>query len=353
MKLLRRRAALKTTFKDRVDEFWAWFPTVADELDDLIRNGTPQQVHAIVLPVAERTLPTLAWSFAPREDGDGHLFTVTGEGDRPRQLLAEYWHGGAVALAGWEFAGSVQPVGAARLGDLRLVVGGAEIDAAQMRLSLRADEDRRLVDVVAWHPAFPDLAEDARVQVVFLLLDEALGELSTGAMLGAVEALPHDAAATTVALPELRPTLRDVFADHEWPVGSPLELRSLYQFPEGLTGPRSDTIVGQSVIPQLVFAYAQGTRGPLLEGTGAFIASLAIDSARVLEGDAVSVRADIEDALDEELLATRSGRVLGGATGVEEIYVEMLLTDGLNSREIVGQVCDQLSLRDASRIAVM
>ena len=112
-------------------------------------------------------------------------------------------------------------------------------------------------------------------------------------------------------------------------------------------------MVGTTCISNLIFDFLNN-EGKLpkdpLEGTGAELAYIAIDSAIFSDGEQAAVRGNIEDAVGDALNADQSGRVLGGAFGINESYIDLLLLDGDNSRKLVQQTLDNLQLHGCSRI---
>ena len=95
------------TFKSRVETFWQWYPQVAEDFFQTIEDGDCKDLAPQVGDFMQRTLPTLSWVFGPGENG-GHSFTVTGEGEVPKQLLAEYWRACAPEIPKWTFHASRQ-----------------------------------------------------------------------------------------------------------------------------------------------------------------------------------------------------------------------------------------------------
>ncbi len=80
------------------------------------------------------------------------------------------------------------------------------------------------------------------------------------------------------------------------------------------------------------------------------MAYIAIDGSIFPDGEQTPVRGNIEDAVGDALEANLSGRALGGAFGVNESYIDLLLLDGDNSRQLVQQTLDDLQLHSRSQI---
>ena len=110
---------------------------------------------------------------------------------------------------------------------------------------------------------------------MFLLLDEAIGEFGTEMWLGAISAAPiigDDKTVTVATLPE---KIRQVNAYYQWEKLSPLQSYSGYEVKKQAKGPRGDTIVGLTCIPNIISDFLDN-KGKLkdnpLKGTGASFA---------------------------------------------------------------------------------
>ena len=80
---------------------------------------------------------------------------------------------------------------------------------------------------------------------------------------------------------------------------------------------------------------SKGELADPLKGTGADYVFVAFDVKILPKGNEVAIRGEIKDALDEALKSAASGRLLGGALGTENAYIDLLLLDGAASVEIV------------------
>jgi hypothetical protein len=342
-----------TTFKDRVTEFWDWYVRVADRFFETIEQGRCEDLTSEVSDFMQKTLPNLSWVFGPGEKG-GHSFTVTGEGVVPRQLLAEYWHSRAPEIPNWTFYGSRQPTPAEQLKDISIRVGQQEqVDVETFLLKTSVDDEAKAIDIVAWHPALERVPQEHHLQILFLLLDEALGEFGTQTWLGDIKIEPIASGEATKRLSDLPEFIQQVNRYHEWEKLPPLESFTLYEVHTQTSSRRGDTVVGTTCIPDIVFDFLEHN-GKLpqdpFEGTGAELAYAAIDGSVFPDGGQSEVRGRIEDALGNALANQLSGRTLGGAFGTGKSYIDLLLFDGANSRQIVQETFDELQLQGRSRI---
>jgi hypothetical protein len=341
------------TFKEQVGRFWNWYSQVADRLFETIERGRCQDLVAEVSELMEETLPQLAWVFGPGEGG-GHSFTVSGEGVVAKQLLAEYWQSRAPQIPNWTFYASRQPSPPEKLKSFAIRVGDeAQVDFDSLLVKTSVDEEAQVVNIVAWHPALKHVPEEHHFQILFLLLDEALGEFGTQTWLGEIHIEPIAQGKDTRPLVELPAFVRHVNEFYKWDKLPPLRSYTLYEAPEQTDARRGDTVVGTTCIPDLIFEFLENG-GELpedpLDGTGAEFAYVVIDGSVFPEGSQTDVRGNIEDALADALESELSGRTLGGAFGIDESYIDLILFDGDRSRMIVQEVLNSLQLSGRSRI---
>lgn len=337
------------TFRERVDVFWEWFPQVAERFFQTIEDGNCEDLVDEVSQFMGDNLPGLAWVFGPGEDG-GHSFTVSGEGMVAKQLLAEYWLSQEVPLNGWTFYQSRQP--SRQLDSIAVEIDDlGRVDTESMLIRTEVDPEHEVLDIVAWHPLFSELPEDHHAQLLFLLLDETLGEFGTQTWIGAIDIEEVDPSEVdgriTHRLKDLPKFINDIQRYHGWEKHSPIRSYTGYSIRTQQPVLRGDTIAGTTCIPRLVFELIE-EGGRLeedpLEDTGATLAYLQIDAAVFPNGDEAGVRHNIEEALEQALETEQLGRSLGGASGTDSSYIDLLLIDGERSRGAVEQTMQQLEL---------
>ena len=343
----------QTTFKDRITQFWQWYPTVADRFYQTIEAGRCEDLTEEVCDATQTTLPTMAWVFGPGENG-GHSFTVSGEGYLPKQLLAEYWHSRAVEVPNWTFHASRQPADEENLKGMSLGIGEREsVDTENFLVKPEVDNEAQKIHIVAWHALLEKLPEEHHFQILFLLLDEALGEFGTQTWLGQIKIEPFTPDDKTKSIASLPAFIKQVENYHQWEKTPPLRAYSLYEVPEQSNTRRGDSLIGTTCIPDVIFEFLEHggrlSEDPLPD-TGAEFAYVAVDGAVFPDGQQSEVRGNIEDVLDDALTSHLSGRALGGAFGLQESYIDLLLLDGDNSRTIVEQSLAALQLTGRSRI---
>jgi len=214
------------------------------------------------------------------------------------------------------------------------------------------DKEEEVIDLTVWHPMFPQLEERARWTVLFLFLDEVLGEIGTQNWIGNIE-MNDRQLANAIPLKELPAFVKQTQAQHEWTKGEPGQYWSVYQLPEGEeTFPRSDVMFGSTCAMKLTQEYmeAKGELEDPLEQSGADYVYVTFHPSILPKGREVEERGKIEDALLEALQSADSGLHIGSAFGTENVYIDLLLFDGEESLAIVQEVLREMKLPKGTSI---
>ncbi|HSI14397.1 MAG TPA: hypothetical protein VK961_20270 [Chthoniobacter sp.] len=337
LSLFKRKAAAvatEPTFKARVDRFWEWYASVGERFYHMIEEKRAPELPDEVSAKVNEVIDGFAWVFGPGEDG-GHSLTLSGEGNPHRQLLAAYWASRAPKLKGWTFYGSRQP--SHSVGDICLKVGADTFEARAVWLTPAINEETKHIDITAWHPLFPKLDERSRWTILFLLLDEALGEIGTLNWIGHID-INDQKLSGAIPLGELRAFTERVQAERQWRKGGPGEIWTLYRPNEDNSDQlRGDLFVGSTSVMPLIseFMEARGQLKDPLAGTGADYVYIAFNAGVLPKGEEADARGEIEDALSAVLEPAGSGRHIGGAMGRRYVYIDLLLFDGANSIALV------------------
>jgi hypothetical protein len=337
--LFRRKTSqpLEPTFRARVEDFWRWYAERAARYYQTIDNKDSASLEPEVSAKVNELLPRFAWVFGPGANDSGYSFTLTGEGNLHLQFLAEYWKRQAPPLEGWTFYSSRQP--STDLEGWRIEIGGQSFGALEFWLAPSLDQELQKIDITVWHPLFARLPEKDRWTVLFLVLDEALGEFGTQSWIGEIN-MSDQRLADAFPLKEL-PAFVKGQADAGWNKFAPTETFSGYQ----IKNPhdrfrRGDVITGTTCNMKLIAQFLESEdklEDPLAE-TGADFVFVQFPSEILPEGKQAETRGQMEDALHEALSQSGCGQQLGGAHGIRFAYIDLLLVDGIKSLEVVENV---------------
>jgi hypothetical protein len=231
-------------------------------------------------------------------------------------------------------------------------IGGRKFDPLEFWITPTVNREEEKLDIIVWHPLFEQMEERERWTVLFLFLDEVLGEYGTQHWIGEIKLDPKRLA-DSIPLEELRDFTQRLQSDTGWKKLPPGEVWTGYRMGEQHGHfLRGDVVAGSTLNMRLIDDYlnAEGLMEDPLAGTGADFVFVAFDRSILPQGGEVDARAKIEEAVDKELKASESGRHLGGALGTSNAYIDLLLFDGASSTEIVRQALREQGLPTGSSI---
>ncbi|HYF36147.1 MAG TPA: hypothetical protein VD994_12710 [Prosthecobacter sp.] len=329
--------AQEPTLKSNVTAFWAWFTANAERFYDTIENKNCSDLTDEVSAAFDRWLPDMAWVFGPGERRVGHSLTISGEGVQIKQLVAKYCIDRAPVLANWTFYASRQP--ADKGAEFTIGMDGDSFKASELWVATYVDDQEEVIDIQAWHPLFEKLGEQPSMTVLFLHLDEILGEFGTGQWIGEIK-LGNSRLKDAMPIWELKDYVERLKVEKGWRKNDPTECFSSWKTQPQKGFPRSDIFAGTARCFRLVgdYAHAQGPIEDPLRGLGVDLAYIRIDRLWFPAGKEIDARCDLEDEVAARLAADQGGLTLGGATGNDWMYIDLMLFDGEPSLELVKQV---------------
>lgn len=315
------------TFKQRVETFWKWYSAVAARFHDTIEAGKCGDLTSEMSERVHELLTGFGWVFGPGENGEGHSFTLTPEADEPRQHLAEYWLSKAPSLDGWTFYDARQP--GKTQGIIR--IKGNDFGSEEVWVTPKPNEENECFDITIWHPLFTDLPERDCYQIIFLWLDEILGERGTKRWIGKIEFSDTELKGA-IPLDELRDLAEKTKSTKGWNETQGDYCTYRHESQQG--GQRKDIYVGStccfSIVQDYFENYAPTADNPI-SGLGAHYVFLSLSLEDFPTEDEVDFRAAIEDRIEAQFTENQSGKLLGGAMGTTRAYIDLLIFDGENS----------------------
>jgi hypothetical protein len=336
------------TFKARVERFWEWFEGEASRIYGVIDAKQSDTLHDELTPKVQE-LGLNAWVFGPGANDVGHSLTVTGEGVLHRQLLAMYWASRAPEIAGWTFYPARQP---GKVKGITIKLDETNFDPMEFWLVPTVNVEDETIDLQVWHPLFRSMEDGQRYMILFLFLDEALGEYGTGQWIGQV-AFDSKQMGEAIPITEVKEFVERTRDANAWKELPPGESASLYTFEEPHNRFRRGDIMTIATMNSALLQDYLGAEGDLedpLKGSGADYLYVEIDADWLPEGEEVEKRGQVEDALDAALRNAQSGRLIGGALGVNSAYIDLMVFDGANSLEIIRGVLREIGAPKGSSI---
>jgi hypothetical protein len=335
----RNRYNPSPTYKQRVEQFYQWFAKRADDLDEGFNNGTvdSSELVAEMDPPLEALIGGLGWCFGPALDKAGHHLCLQASGNPHILQLTIIWSESCPDLARWEFH-PAKPR-SVELDGRSIQSGGFDFEFNTMQVALEPNDEREMPNIKIFHESFPEIDEDARLRMTFIMLDEALGELGTDAWLAAIEPstepLEH-----FVPMSELYERVCEFYELMEWKQPSERYEWTLLNFPEPddvPLFPQSDSLTKVTRCMGLVREYF-GSEGkfddPLLKHGAAYVC-LDVATDWFPDGDQANARGVVEEAIEKALEAENAGILIGGGMGLSRTYIDFLITDGSRSIELI------------------
>jgi len=167
---------------ERIAAFWSWWAENRPRLDAMLDAGDETGLAEALAPAVAAIDERLAWEIEPGRTA-GQALVVTSAGAPDLRPLAHRWVRAAPpADERWEFHPSRQPHPNAM--ELRIQVGGREFAFDQIVLGMRIPPGKPRLDLVVYHPIYPDLDDETRTESALLALDWILGEDEVGVVTG-------------------------------------------------------------------------------------------------------------------------------------------------------------------------
>ncbi|WP_214409536.1 DUF695 domain-containing protein [Sphaerisporangium fuscum] len=201
---------------DVVAGFWAWWAQARPRVEALLDAGDGAGLAEELAPAVAGMHPGLEWDITHGRAAR-HALIVSCAGDPELRPLAHHWARQAPpADELWEFLPSrpAHPNPA----ELTIDVNGRELDLEKMVFGLRVPNGQPRIDVSAFHPIFPDLDDETRMEATVLALDWLIGEDEVARWVGDIVAAafqPIDAVAA-VHLPAVVADLASEYQQEQW-----------------------------------------------------------------------------------------------------------------------------------------
>lgn len=166
-----------------ITRFWDWWASEGRSLDPSQASSATDELNRLVTAIH----PNLTWHFGPGA-GSQHRLTVSAGGVAEVRPAAERWLRAApVPDSTWEFRSSQEREPNALTAVLD--IAGSKLDLSETAFRIEPDEGALRVHIGLHHPAFPQIPQQAQMQVAYLLLDWLLGEDDVERWVGEVKAL--------------------------------------------------------------------------------------------------------------------------------------------------------------------
>jgi hypothetical protein len=171
---------------ERIAAFWSWWAENRPRLDAMLDAGDETGLAEAITPAVAAIDERLVWEIEPGRTA-AQALVVTAAGAPDVRPLAHRWVRQAPpADERWEFHPSRQPHPNAM--ELKVQAAGREFAFDQIVLGMRIPPGKPRLDLVVYHPIYPDLDDEARTESALLALDWILGEDEVARWIGDITA---------------------------------------------------------------------------------------------------------------------------------------------------------------------
>jgi hypothetical protein len=299
----------------------------------------------------------LCWEFGPARrtaiaQAGGHRLVITPEAEHWLRPMLNQVLGSAPQIPGWEFYAHRLPeeVDHARMA----VKGRCGVEFKQAGVEARIGKYSK-IDLLYTFPNEKWSQDQAR-NVAFVLTETLLGEETLDGWIGWIDVadakepghrwLPLERAGDTVSA-VAQSMLEQLPATPLFQLDKEMAQWTSYKMEPDHDGDdfpgRSDLIVGTTCRMELIEAVMSGK---LFDSRchsrhKEYFVYLKIDASEVPSSNRVDHRASLEDPLDAALQQAGIGGTIGGGSGIRYSYVDLALTNVMQSLPIIRQVLTQ------------
>lgn len=170
---------------DAVAAFWAWWSGAKGRIAAAIADRTLGESPLVgeISDAVHGLHPDFAWELGPGKTAH-HNLTITPEGNlQLRRLTAQWLASAPPADSVWEYSASRRAASGPNL-----EIGGKQFREDDFRIAWKYDQSRARFDVTLFHPHFKKSDHDLVRHVLFLTLDQALGEDDVERWIGTLDA---------------------------------------------------------------------------------------------------------------------------------------------------------------------
>lgn len=320
------------SFKLRVQKFWKAFSEEESQIREMMDNKADgQTLLNFVDSILQIAFTRVYFEMGINNDGKYELI-LTPEGDQPRLLQLYYWQQYAPAQLSekWNFYSS-KPAQPARSWTMNM--HGIDIGAEDIIIYTEVDEQRHKINLEIYSPKLMALDENPRFSMLFIFIDQFIGELYTMEFIGYVDFTDHEQNKESVKISSLKEYIEKTAADNQWTIiENPYEIFKGYQMNPTENenwALREDVVSGYTSCSSILNAYYNNDSRIVddLKEDGVTFGFVFINNVNIPREDIVNFRAEIEDKIMAQVQSSGIAYSLGGASGFHFSYLDFIIFD--------------------------
>lgn len=324
---------MERTFKLRVEEFWKKFQLKELELYQMIRSqDDPEAIMSRIQELLDVAFDSVYFELSENEDKCEIILTP--EGNRVKWILYHYW----VQLAPedlktrWNFYAAKPPVSEA----LPVSFSMYDIEVSDTDFEIYAEVNRpsSVLDLFVCAPKFETCTDQQKYSILYVLLEHYLGEVNLMEYVGNITFVDkaHEEG-TPVDAVSLLTFLQNHIDKNKWlSIEKPTECYSTYTMDpveEDTLDLREDVIAGNSSCIPVINEYYNDDPTVFRQAmeNGVLIGFFYYDNTRFTPQTSVAFREEMTEKLLESTKGMNIVDVIGGATGLDYSYLDVIVYD--------------------------
>lgn len=318
---------LEMPFAQRVEKFWNWFEEHETKLSEMIHPNTQEELDEFMEFINDGT--RLISENIHFNIGGDYEFTFSVEGWPDLFILYPYIISRMPeSLKGkWKFF----PFNQGKEHSFTFRMYDTDIDIDQIMVKASYQEESNAFNMTYYEKNLCTLPVEQGNNTFQIVLELMLGE---GISFKYINQIDRSAKFEEgmIALPDLRPYLEEAVKSRDLQFyENPKDMYTAYQLtPKESEELRFDVIVGSTCLESIVTDYYNDSCDLFdhINSFGAQAIYITYQNDENNENDIVHFRHDIEDRISEEILEPMNlGLVIGGATGTDCSYIDLLVYD--------------------------
>ncbi|MDR2955554.1 MAG: hypothetical protein LBV43_10765 [Prevotella sp.] len=323
---------MQESFKNRISKFWKSFSEEEYQIREMMDNKADgETLLNFVDSILQIAFHKIFFEMGINDEGKYELI-LTPEGDRARLMLLHYWleHAPEHLWEKWNFYSTKPPHG--KPGST-LQMFDTKIGEEDLTIYPEIDDDRNKVNIEIYSPKLMALEEGKRYSMLFIYLDQFVGELYTMEYIGYIDFVESTLDKESVLISQLKSIVDKAMEENGWTKFiNPTEIYSGYQIEpnekEGWTL-REDVFSGYTSCSPLLNDYYKGESPRYKEAkeNGVIFGFIFFENVDIPRENVVNFRGDIEDKIVAQTIPYGIANSLGGATGYHFSYIDFIIYD--------------------------
>lgn len=323
-----RQCNINVPLSERVERFWKWFAENEEKISGMVRPRTQEEADEVMALVQEGT--SLISDNVNYNLGGDCEFSFSAEGWPDMFIIYPYIIScmPEELKSKWKF----NPFNGGTDRAFGFSMFGADMDTARVMVRAVFNEDAGRFRISFYEPNLCALSPDESRHAMWIMLENTVGE---GVSFKYIDGIDQAAECEDgmIPLPELKQHIRETLEAHELKFfENPVDVYTSYKLnQQDNTELRFDVVVGSTRLDAIIADYYHDSTDIFdhINSFGAQAVFIAFANPEGMDGNSIlNLRHDIEDKITEEILdPLELGLVIGGATGTDVSYIDLIVYD--------------------------